>query len=375
MNVPLAQRRAEMRCSDDADRIGGVRHLVFRALLVLVLVLQACADCGSASCGGGLGDALERSIAHRGRIAVYPEGPRRAVEGVEFISAERIPGFIEALAADDFEALAEALARGGVRGLLIERDLNLDGSLGELSRGLATPPFRALFLDSNASYFEFDQRLDLPASYRAALAKTARMILGGVPRPPLAYFPEMLREVRSVEVMVLLSESGRPRLWRSARAGSIASALLMASEAARDRWNERAEAMGGPLHAILPRLDLEVAFLVEDGDFLDRRPSVIARQITADHGVGYEQTGSWRYLLPERLDELGEERRTRAFSLLFEENGLPDSALSRSDLRLYRLRVHRVGFSPAPARAERRGSSAPVQIKDAIGKDFEAFEP
>lgn len=339
------------------------RSLIVIALLLglfgLLALLGACD-----ACGARLGDALETSLAHRGLIAAYPEAPPSEPDGVSFIRAERIPGFIEAIAADDIDALARALQEEGVRGLLVARDEGAEGKLGQLAKGLAEPPFRALFLDTKASYFEIDDRLELPSAYGAALARTARMILGGVPRPPLAYFPEELREVRSVEVMVLLRESGRARLWRSARAGSIASALLMASEAARDRWNERAEAMGGPLHTILPRLDLEVSFLIEDGTFLDRRPSFIARQISPDHGVGYEQTGSWRYLLPGRLDELGEERRARAFPLLFEENGLPETSISRADLRLYRIRVHQVGFSAAPRKAV------------ALPKDsLELFEP
>ena len=65
--------------------------------------------------------------------------------------------------------------------------------------------------------------------------------------------------------MVLVRDRGRPRLWRSARGSSVARGLLLAAQVARERWQEREAAMGGPIEEALPRMDVEVSLLEEDG--------------------------------------------------------------------------------------------------------------
>lgn len=311
-----------------------------RSLLALTLAFfAACASSDEA--------AQPRALEHRGQVAVYGDVKLPSdLEGTKLVRFAEVPGMVEAAASGSLEPVLEVIEGRGIDGLLVARGEG-KGALGELMSGVASPPLRAVLLDSKFTYYEVEPLLELEEVHRLALARAARQILGGSTRPPIGYFPEPLRQVRSVEVMVMLRDRGQPRLWRSARAGSIASALVMAAEAARERWSERADALGGALSKVLPRLDVEVSLLVEDGTFLDRRPVFLASSLTEDHGVGYEQAGKWRYLLPSRIREFGEGGRERAFPLLFEENSLPPNAQERSDVRLYRLRVHPLATSPA----------------------------
>jgi hypothetical protein len=299
------------------------------------------------ACHDATGDGGAHELAHRGVVAVHGDvAKHESLRGTRFVRFAEVPGLVEASAADDLERMLDAVEEAGVSGLLVGRGEGR-GVLGDLMKGVAAPPLRTLFLDANATYFEVEPMLELEEVHRLALARAARQVLGGAPRPPIGYFPAPLREVRSVEVMVLLRDRGHARLWRSARAGSIASALVMAAEAARERWSERADALGGSLQKALPRLDVEVSLLIEDGTYLDRRPVFLASALGEEHGVGFEQGGKWRYLLPDRVRELGDEAHEKAFRALLEENSLPPSSLERSDVRLYRLRVHALATSPA----------------------------
>jgi hypothetical protein len=293
------------------------------------------------------GEAGARHLEHRGVVAVHGElDLPSALSGTRFLRFSEVPGLVEAAAEGAASTMITALEEAEVDGVLVARGEG-KGALGDLMAGVATPPLRTLFLDTHATYFEIDPLLEIEEVHRLALARAARQILGGAPKPPIGYFPASLREVRSVEVMVLLRDRGNARLWRSARAGSIASALVMAAEAARERWSERADALGGALQKTLPRLDVEVSILIEDGTYLDRRPVFLASALHEDHGVGFEQGGKWRYLLPGRVRALGEGARDKAFPALFEENSLPPGAFDRADVRLYRLRVHPLATSPA----------------------------
>jgi hypothetical protein len=309
------------------------------AILCALAFLSACRDAND--------ERSAHELAHRGVVAVHGDiAAHESPRGTRLVRFAEVPGLVEAVAADDLERMLGAVDEADVSGLLVGRGEGR-GVLGQMMKGVATPPLRTIFLDTNATYFEVEPMLELEEVHRLALARAARQILGGAPRPPIGYFPAPLREVRSVEVMVLLRDRGHARLWRSARAGSIASALVMAAEAARERWSERADALGGSLEKSLPRLDVEVALLIEDGTYLDRRPVFLASALEDDHGVGFEQGGKWRYLLPARVRELGDEAREKAFRALLEENSLPPSSLERSDVRLYRLRVHPLATSPA----------------------------
>jgi len=157
-----------------------------------------------------------------------------------------------------------------------------------------------------------------------------------------------VRRLEPVEVMVLLRHGGQPRLWRSARGSSFARALLTASAVARQRWVERAQALGGPIDKLLPQLSVEVSLLQDDGELGWRDPAFIDRVFLAAHGVGYERKGSWHYLLPEATRR-GGRRPSRAYAQLFADDGLPEDSLDNPELRPYRMAVQVIGTSPAPA--------------------------
>ena len=185
------------------------------------------------------------------------------------------------------------------------------------------------------------------------LARVARGILEGSAPPPLDAFPEELTKPQAVEVLVVLTGGRGPRLWRSARAQSIPDALITASLAARERWEERMEMMGGPLGERLDQLDVEVAFLFDDGTFASGSVSLIDALVKPQHGVAYEQPARWRYLLPRATRAAG--TPTDAYRRLFRENDLPEDSFERRDLRLYRLLMRTVSIDQGSAGSRRAG--------------------
>jgi hypothetical protein len=154
--------------------------------------------------------------------------------------------------------------------------------------------------------------------------------------------------MEAAEVMVLLRNGSKPRLWRSARGSSFARALLTACDVARQRWTEREQAMGGPLDRILPRLQVEVALLQDDGQIGDVDESFVNRVVLPVHGVAYEHKGAWRYMLPEATHAKDIGTPSRAYVRLFAEDGLPDDSLRSQELRPYRVAVQVIGISAAP---------------------------
>lgn len=294
-----------------------------------------------------------------GRVAVVSQnehfpGPTQ-IAGCEL---ERIS--LPSLDASDSHVLLAELADGGFSGLLIDaqggrsaRSVGTDASLREALRaGAHRDGLRGVYLSPAALLFEPSVSVSLDATSRAALPRTARLLLQGVPAPRPSAFPEPLRRLRNVEVMVLLRENGRARLWRSARGRSILAALTTATRVARERWAEREQAMGGPLDEKLARLDVEVALLEEDGTIGDRNAAFVEHIFDDEHGVAYETRVAWRYMLPDATEEAGQASAVRAYQQLFENNALPEDSLRRADLRFYRLVVVPLGTSTGrPPRA------------------------
>ncbi|NCQ60794.1 MAG: hypothetical protein GW913_09030 [Myxococcales bacterium] len=263
------------------------------------------------------------------------------------------PDVARALAQTDPEVLGHALDAGGFHGLLVdgrvrgsvEHDASLEAHLHAYAY---VPSLRGVYLAPAAALYLRAEHPEVRGPIGEAAARVARAIVAGQPPPRVTLFPEPLRRIGSVEVMVLLRRDGHPRLWRSARGSSIARALTTAAVVARQRWQEREQAMGGSLDRALPRMDVEVSLLLDDGSLGSRRPAFLDRVITPRHGVAYERTGAWRYLLPQATQRAGEGSAERAYAQLFEDSGLPPDSLQRADLRLYRLVMAQVGVSPAP---------------------------
>jgi hypothetical protein len=206
---------------------------------------------------------------------------------------------------------------------------------------------RAVLLSPELAIYAPTRELALSAAEREALAYVARVLFRGAREPSVTSFPAALRRVERVEVMVMLSQRGEPRLWRSARGTSIARALLTATRVARDRWREREQAMGGPLPKKLVDLDVEVSLLSEDGTLGSAQRTFVDRAITRAHGVGFDYRTAWHYLLPRDVAS-HKKGPFQALSALIVDQGLPLSTLGESDTRLYRFVTVSLGVSKAP---------------------------
>lgn len=333
------------------------------ALLVVGALLAS-------ACMGGVEGAadMERFLEDRGRVAVVGGGDlmRLGAEGATLVRAAEVPGLEDALSGSDEDALASALSEAGVEALLVDgrgvSSADVDPTAPLRDRLRAYDSFevlQAVYLAPSAALFVPRTGLVLRAPHDFALAYVARGILGGARPPRMQSFPEPLRRIRNVEVMVMLKDGERPRLWRSARGSSIARALLTASIVARQRWSEREAVMGGPLEAQLRSMDVEVYLLDEDGSLGSRAPAFVERVFSPEHGVAFDHLGTWRYLLPDATRERGEGSAVRAYDALFEDSDMEPGSIAREDVRLYRLLARLLARSPAPGRSRLGPAGSP----------------
>ncbi|MDB4991543.1 MAG: hypothetical protein JWN04_6721 [Myxococcaceae bacterium] len=278
------------------------------------------------------------------------EGVELRCAGVALVDTSALAG---PLAGSDGEALAVALRRvkGSAIAVLPRGPSDAKRSERSLVSQLAAlqhvTSLRAVLLSSELAVYVPAREVELSFREREALAHVARVLFRGAREPSLSSFPAALRRVERVEVMVMLSERGEPRLWRSARGTSIARALLTATRVARERWREREQAMGGPLAKHLIELDVEVSLLSEDGLLLRPQRMFVDRAITPLHGLGFDYRTAWHYLLPRDVQK----RKGGPFDALsaqITEQGLPLSILSESDTRVYRFVPLTLGVSRAP---------------------------
>ena len=267
--------------------------------------------------------------------------------GLDWDRVDAHPEVKEAVGGSDPVRLREALKAAGLQGLWVgvsvEPRLGLELPLAErFAAGSVVRGFRGAALTTQGLLYVVDETKWPVVISDRVLARVARRILEGSAPPPIDAFPEALTEEQAVEVLILLSSGTGPRLWRSARAHSIAEGLITASLAARERWEERAKTMGGPLDERLDQLDVEVAFLFDDGTFDPGATSLIDALVKPQHGVAYEQPSRWRYLLPRATHRA--DSPTDAYKQLFRDNGLPEDSFGRRDLRLYRIRMQTVSI-------------------------------
>lgn len=267
--------------------------------------------------------------------------------GLDWDAAETHPAVNEAVQGVDPDRLREALQAAGLRGLWVgvsvEPPSGAELPLAErFAAGGVVRGFRGAVFTQQGLLYVIDETEWPVAISDRVLARVARRILEGSNPPPIDAFPEELTTEQALEVLVVLSGGRGPRLWRSARSQSIAEGLITASLAARERWEERTETMGGPLGERLDQLDVEVAFLFDDGTFDTGAVSLIDALVKPQHGVAYEQPARWRYLLP-RATQMADSP-TEAYRRLFRDNELPEDSFGRRDLRLYRLRMQTVSI-------------------------------
>ncbi len=311
--------------------------------------LLGCAACSASR------DPLAEMLAGRGRVLLAPgfsmlaDGP---VEGSEPVPWGQAPASLrERLRGASGEAAARALRDAAFAGLLLKpgerRSEKPIGVAERLASGVWVPGWRGVRLRPEGLLFEPAERHMPGDAERGVIARVARGILEGRRPPRITSFPEPWRRIRSSEVMVAVrSPDGTLRLWRSARASSMARALLTAASVARQRWMEREEALGGPIEEVLPRMRVEVASLWDDGTLEVPSAAFVDRMVRDAHGVGFEQGGGWHYVLPESL---GERRPFEALLGLLERRGLGRAALERTDLRVYRFVVFTLGVSEPDA--------------------------
>jgi hypothetical protein len=294
---------------------------------------------------------VERAVVGRGRVALVGElgGWELQPSGTTLLPLASLPGVARALQGTDAAALAQAMVSENVHGLLVDvAEAPQSGVGAQLARMERIAGLQGAFFNRSAAFYVLDPLRSLSPTLRAGLAVVARRLVGGAMPPRISSFPEAVRRLDPVEVMVLLRSGERPRLWRSARGSSFARALLTAAAVARQRWIERAASLGGRLDIMLPTLRVEVALLSDDGELGARSESFVERAITAEHGIGFERKGSWHYLLPDATHKAGR-TPSAAYRQLFSDNGVPADSLGDGDLRLYRVAVQQIGASdPAP---------------------------
>ena len=288
----------------------------------------------------------------RGRVLAWGDVDHKRVEGTTWVEPESVPEVSTALAGYLTKPLQDAVRGAPLDGLWFRPSLGAsvgpDTPLASRFGAIAfVPGFAAQVITRDGVLYAPDPRELANELADRVLAKVARRLLQGAEPPPPSSFPAAFRTPDSVEVLVLLREFGQVRLWRSARTGSIADGVVRASVAAAERWRQRQGAMGGPLEERLPLLDVEVAILIDDGTLVEKSPTFIDRAVTPRHGVGYEQPGRWRYLLPRATLRAGSP--SKAFRQLFRDNDLPEDSFTRPDLRLYRFVMQTLSVDQASA--------------------------
>jgi hypothetical protein len=271
-------------------------------------------------------------------------------QGTRLLPVQSLPDLAISLQGSDATALVHAMERANVQGLLFDTQAtSTPKTLGRrLARYARVPGLQGAYFTPTAALYVKDPVHEWSPTLRAGLAEVARRLLGGAAPPRLSSFPEPVRRLEPVEVMVLLRSGAQARLWRSARGSSFARALLTAADVARQRWVERSQALGGRINDMLPQLRVEVALLQDDGEIGARQSGFVDRVVLPVHGIGYERKGGWHYLLPEATRS-GRRGPTRAYAQLFTDDGLPEDSLDNTELRLYRLAVQVIGISEAPA--------------------------
>jgi len=338
------------------------------------------------SLGGGVPGAsdLRRELSDRGTVLVVGGDDLRGLAAgrTRARMVREVPAVEATLDGMDGAAVGQAMAANGIDGLLVDaRGAGPIDSAVSVRQRLAAyghePSLVGVYLAPVAALYARSAVGAIGSPFDEALAHVARAVVGGERPPRIPSFPEPLRRMRNVEIMVMLKRHGQPRLWRSARGSSIASALLTAALKARERWQERESAMRGSIDDALSGLDVEVALLEEDGTLGVRTRAFVDRVFTPEHGVAYERRGSWRYLLPEATLDDGRGSPARAYEALFESHGLEADAFERTDLRLYRLVARTLARSPAPESEspdgessggdDGAGSDAPPAADDADG--------
>ena len=295
--------------------------------------------------GEGAYAALEakKGVAYLGRLpALLDAKPASRWQAIHASST-----WMERLRQGRGEALAQALESRGFDTVVVfsrPESPTLGATLEQRFRQRAfVPGFRAWQIHADWIAYRTHAAPTFDAKLGKVVAEVARSMLGGEAAPRLSSFPSALRRRESAEVMVLLRDGRTPRIWRSVRSHSFASALIAAVGAVRQRWQQRISFMGVSLKERLPQLVVEVQLLLEDGTLMVAEGADLEAALSAEHGIGFETQGMWRYLLPNAAHT---PKVRQALDVLLRANGLASESLPRPGLRLYRFVPILVGVSP-----------------------------
>lgn len=249
-----------------------------------------------------------------------------------------------------FDVVSRLLQRGGVNTLVLasQRPRSTTTVRDHLRRGSSVPEYQIAFVSERLTIYRSRPTVEVPTELADVMAYVARAILSGQTLPSIQSFPEPIRRIRSVEVMVLIHHPSGSELYRSARGSSLGRALMTAAADARGRWAQRAEYLGRPLEDALGQARVEVWLLEEDGTLGNRREAFINWAVPQNQGlgIGFEMAGVWRYALPEGISRRG--AMAALNELLTETTVDEDDPMARNDLRIYRLRPRLLATS-APA--------------------------
>ena len=291
------------------------------------------------------------ALAGRGRVVLLgaPFGlrPERELAGTRFVAPSA--GLQEALAGTDPDAFEAAVRSLDADGILVAGRAAADTVASDASYMTrlmafgAVPDLRGVRVGTGVALYE--ARPVLRTGDGQTLARLARHLLAGGAPPADDELPEELRSAQPVEVLVVVREGHRPRLWRSARGNGLGRALITAAQAARERWIERSGALGGSLEDALASHDVSVALLEEDGTLVSSSPGFLERALGPGHGVGFERPGHWRHALPRATHAA--ESVAAALDALLAEDGRAPTSLADPQLRIYRLRERPLGTSRA----------------------------
>ncbi len=316
-----------------------VRRGVCSSLFVSCLWAMGCMGAGACSHSE---DPIAEMLSGKGRVLLGPGFAPPAAgrsDAASPVPWERAPSKVrDALEGGDAREAARRLREAALSGLLLGVSVRRPAGqrvIDALSGGGWVRGWRGVRLRPEGLLFEPGEPYEPVGRERDVIGQVARGILEGRRPPRITSFPEPWRRIRSSEVMVAVRDArGVLRLWRSARASSMARALLTAASVARQRWMEREEALGGAIESTLPGMRVEVTLLWEDGTIEAPAASFVDRMVSTAHGVGFEQGGGWHYVLPEAMEG---KRPFEALMELLDQQGLGRRALERSDVRVYRF--------------------------------------
>lgn len=295
----------------------------------------------------GVGN-VRAELRDRGRVVYVGRDDlgRLSASGTTLVRANEVAGLDAALQGSDSRRVSQLLSRAGVRSLLVDTSATLRGDnvQAHLANMELVDGFVAQTIAPAVVLYAVRDRIHLSdARLGEALATVARRVLAGETAPQVTSFPEELQRDNTAEVMVQVVDGEQARIWRSSRGSSIAEGLLIATDAVRNRWHEREQAMHESLAHALTHMRVDVQVLEEDGTFDEPAAAVIDRATTEEHGIGYALRDQWEYALPERVRADG--GGAHALRALMLAHSLPEGAFARADMRVYRFSVTLLGRS------------------------------